>query len=147
MKVILQKDIREHGKKGAVVEVSDGYARNYLFPRKLAVQATPDALNAIRQQEKANARKMELEKAAAQELKARLEGLQVKIAASAGGNGKLFGSITSKEISEELQKQHGITIEKNRLLTDPIKTFGTFAVKARLGYEISGTVNVLVVEK
>ncbi|MGX8698706.1 MAG: 50S ribosomal protein L9 [bacterium] len=147
MKVILQKDIREHGKKGAIVEVSDGYARNYLFPRKLAIQATPDALNAIRQQEKANARRMELEKAEALKVKAQLEGVQVKLVASAGANGKLFGSITSKEISDELQKQFGIAIEKNRLITEPIKTFGPFEVKAKLGYEVTGTVNVLVVEK
>ena len=103
MKVILQKDVRDQGKAGQMVEVSDGYARNFLFPRGLAVEATADALNKMKLQEKAKAHQVELEKAEAQRIKGELEKLIVKISASAGKNGKLFGSITSKEIADELK--------------------------------------------
>lgn len=148
MKVILQQDVRDHGKKGQLVEVSDGYARNYLFPRKLAIEANADNINTMKQQEKARARQIEQEKAEAQEIKQKLEGLTVIIAASAGKNGKLFGSITSKDIADELKKQHGIAIDSKRIAqSDPIKSFGTFEVKCKLGHEISGTINVVIKEK
>ncbi len=148
MKVILQQDVKDHGKKGAIVTVSDGYARNYLFPRGLAIAATTDNLNTIKQQEKQKARQMELEKAEANATREKLESVMVKIPASAGKNGKLFGSITTKEISEELKRQHGISIDSKRIvLPDPIKTYGSFEVKAKLGYEISGTINLLITEK
>ena len=147
MKVILQQDVKGHGKKGQTVEVSDGYARNYLIPRKLALAATADNLNNAKQQEKARLLKAEQEKNVAREVCARLEGVIVKITAKAGEGGRLFGSVTSAEISDELQKQHGITIEKNKLvLEDHIKTFGAYAVKCKLGHEISGVVNVIVTE-
>ncbi|MBQ6755972.1 MAG: 50S ribosomal protein L9 [Oscillospiraceae bacterium] len=148
MKVILQKDVRDQGKAGQMVEVSDGYARNFLLPRGLAVEATADALNKMKLQEKAKAHQVELEKAEAQRIKGELEKLIVKISASAGKNGKLFGSITSKEIADELKKQHKIDIDSKRfVLADPIKTYGTYEVKVKLGHEISGTVNVLIAEK
>ncbi|MBQ4382429.1 MAG: 50S ribosomal protein L9 [Oscillospiraceae bacterium] len=148
MKVILQKDVKDHGKKGQTVEVSDGYARNYLLPRGLAVAATADALNAIKQQEKARARREELEKAKAAQLRESLSAIIVRVTASAGQGGKLFGSVTSKEISEALEAQHGIVIEKNRIvLPEPIKTFGTYEVKCKLGYEVTGTINVIITEK
>ncbi|MBQ7460350.1 MAG: 50S ribosomal protein L9 [Oscillospiraceae bacterium] len=148
MKVILQQDVKDHGKKGAIVTVSDGYARNYLFPRGLAIAATADNLNTIKQQEKQKARQMEIEKAEANATREKLESVMVKIPASAGKNGKLFGSITTKEISEELKRQHGISIDSKRIvLPDPIKTYGSFEVKAKLGYEISGTINLLITEK
>ncbi len=148
MKVILQQDVKDHGKKGAIVTVSDGYARNYLFPRGLAIAATTDNLNTIKQQEKQKARQMEIEKAEANATREKLESVMVKIPASAGKNGKLFGSITTKEISEELKRQHGISIDSKRIvLPDPIKTYGSFEVKAKLGYEISGTINLLITEK
>ena len=147
MKVILQQDVKGHGKKGQTVEVSDGYARNYLIPRKLALAATADNLNNAKQQEKAKLRKIEQEKDLARGVSAKLEGVIVKIAAKAGEGGRLFGSVTSAEISDELLKQHGITIEKNKLVLDEhIKTFGAYAVKAKLGNEISGVVNVVVTE-
>jgi len=147
MKVILQQDVKGHGKKGQTVEVSDGYARNYLIPRKLALTATADNLNNAKQQEKAKLRKIEQDKELAREVSAKLEGIIVKITAKAGEGGRLFGSVTSAEISDELQKQHGIAIEKNKLvLEDHIKTFGAYAVKAKLGHEISGSVNVIVTE-
>lgn len=148
MKVILQQDVKDHGKNGAIVTVSDGYARNYLFPRGLAIAATTDNLNTIKQQEKQKARQMEIEKAEANATREKLESVMVKIPASAGKNGKLFGSITTKEISEELKRQHGISIDSKRIvLPDPIKTYGSFEVKAKLGYEISGTINLLITEK
>lgn len=148
MKVILQKDIKEHGKKGQMVEVSDGYARNYLFPRKLAIPATSDNINTMKQQEKARQRQIEAEKAEATSIKEKLTSVIVRIEARAGAGGKLFGSITSKEIADELSKQHGISIEKNRITqSDPIKSFGTFEVKCKLGHEITGTINVIITEK
>ena len=147
MKVILNADVKGQGKKGELKEVSDGYARNYLLPRKLATEATADNLNAFRLKEKAKAAQIAREKAEAEENAKKLGAIQVKIAAKAGSNGKLFGSVTSQEISDALKAQHGIEIEKNKIVQpEPIKTFGSFRVKAKLGYEISGTINVLVIE-
>ena len=148
MKVILQADVKGQGKKGELVEVSDGYARNFLLPRKLAVAATQENVTVMKQQEKARLKKMETDKAAAREIAAKLEGVQVKITAKAGGTGgKLFGSVTSKEISDALSEQHSILIEKNKIIQDePIKTFGPYEIKCKLGFEISGVIHVLVVE-
>ena len=129
-------------------EVSDGYARNYLLPRKLASEATPDMLNAFKLKEKAKKAQMAREKAQAEENAKRLEGVVVKISARAGQGGRLFGAITSQEISDALREQHGIEIEKNKIVqSEPIKSFGNFEVKAKLGYEVSGKINVLVVEQ
>lgn len=147
MKVIFNVDVKGQGKKGEMKEVSDGYARNYLLPRKLAMEANADNINAYKLKEKAKAAQIAREKAAAQETAAKLSGIQVKIAAKAGSAGKLFGSVTSKEISEALREQFGIEIEKQKIVqAEPIKSFGTFEVKCKLGYEIAGTVSVLVVE-
>lgn len=147
MKVIFNVDVKGQGKKGEMKEVSDGYARNYLLPRKLAMEANADNINAYKLKEKAKAAQIAREKAAAQETAAKLSGIQVKIAAKAGSAGKLFGSVTSKEISEALREQFGIEIEKQKIVqAEPIKSFGTFEVKCKLGYEIAGAVSVLVVE-
>ena len=147
MKVILQQDVKGQGKKGQMVDVSDGYARNYLLPRKLAVIATAQNLNTMKQQEKARKAQQAAEKANAEETAKKLEGILVKVAARAGEGGRLFGAVTAKEISEALSGQHGIEIPKTRLvLDDPIKSCGSYTLKARLGYEITGTLNVLVVE-
>ena len=147
MKVIFNQDVRRKGKKGELKEVSDGYARNFLLPRKLAVEATTDNLNTMRLREKARAKQMAEEKAAAEAAAKKLEGIVVKISAKAGAGGKLFGSITSKEISDELQSQFGISIEKNKIVQpEPIKSYGSFSVKCKLGYEITGTINVVVSE-
>ena len=148
MKVILQQDVKGQGKKGQLIEASEGYARNYLLPRKLAIAATADAINTMNLKEKARraeeARQKEAAMAAAEQLKA----LLVKIPAKAGTGGRLFGSVTTKEISDALKQQHNVDIPKQKLvLDDPIKSFGTYQVKARLGFEISGTVNVLVCEE
>ena len=148
MKVIFNKDVRGQGKKGELKEVSDGYARNYLLPRKLASEATPDMLNAFKLREKAKKAQMEREKAQAEENARRLEGVVVRISARAGQGGRLFGAITSQEISDALREQHGIEIEKNKIVqAEPIKGFGSFEVRAKLGYEVSGKINVLVTEQ
>lgn len=147
MKVILMQDVKGQGKKGQLVDVSDGYGRNFLLAKKLAVLATPENLNTIKQQEKARRAQEAAEKAEAQETAKKLESLTVKIIAKAGEGGRLFGAVTAKEVSEALNAQHGINIAKAKLvMEEPIKACGGYKVRAKLGYEISGTVNVLVAE-
>ena len=147
MKVIFTVDVRGQGKKGEMKEVSDGYGRNYLLPRKLAVEATPDNLNALKLKEKAKAAQIAAEKANAEESARQLENVVVKISARAGAGGKLFGAITSKEISEALAGQYGITVDSKKIVqTEPIKGFGSYEVKCRFGYEVSGTIHLLVTE-
>ena len=147
MKVIFNEDVRGQGKKGELKEVSDGYARNYLLPRKLAAEATADNINALKLKEKAKAAQIAKEKAQAQAYAEKLKAVQVIIKAKAGSNGKLFGAVTSAEISSQLKAQFGMDIEKNKIVqTEPIKNYGTYSVKVKLGYEISGTVSVLVIE-
>jgi len=148
MKVILLQDVKGQGKAGALVNVSDGYARNFLFPKKLAMEATTDALNAKKISDKAAEARAERERQQALELKGRLTSMQVKIYAKSGANGRLFGSVTSKEISEALMEQYSVDIPKNRISTDEnIKSFGVFPVAVKLGSGISGTLNVLVAEQ
>ena len=148
MKVILQQDVKGQGKKGQMIEVSDGYARNFLLPRKLAVEANADAMNTMKLQEKARKAKEAAEKAEAEAVAEKLKGCVVKISAKAGAGGKLFGSVTSKEIAEALKAHHGIEINKSKIVQDdPIKTFGSFQLKAKLGYEVVGTVYVVVAEE
>ena len=147
MKVIFNVDVKGQGKKGEMKEVSAGYARNYLLPRGLANEATADNINAFKIKEKAKAAQIAKEKAQAEEYAKQLSGVQVTIRAKAGANGKLFGAVTSQEISDALKAQFGMDIEKNKIVqADPIKAYGSYTVKAKLGYEISGTINVLVVE-
>ena len=148
MKVILQQDVRGQGKKGQLVEVSDGYARNFLLPRKLAVPATAENVNTMKQQEKARKAQEAAEKAQAEATAKQLEGLMVKIPAKAGEGGRLFGAVTAKEISEALSAQHGLNIAKTKLVLDePIKACGGYQIRAKLGYEVTGTVNVVVTEE
>ena len=147
MKVILQQDVKGQGKKGEMIEASDGYARNFLIPRKLAVPATADNLNTMRLQEKAKKAQIEREKEEAREIVKKLESSVVKIASKAGAGGKLFGSVTSREISDALKEQFDINIEKQKIVqAEPIKAFGSYEVKCRMGYEISGTIHVMVIE-
>lgn len=147
MKVIFNVDVKGKAKKGELKEVSDGYARNYLLPRKLASEATADNINALKLKEKAKAAQMAREKVEAEANAAKLGEITVTIRAKAGGAGKLFGAVTSQEISAALKEQHGIEIEKNKIVqAEPIKTFGAYQIKAKLGYEVSGTINVLVIE-
>ena len=146
MKVILKADVRGKGKKGQMIEVAEGYARNFLLPKGLAVLATADAMNTMRLQEKAKA-KAEA-KAAATEIAEKLKGLQVKVASKGGEGGKLFGAVTGREIAAALKEQHGVDIDSKKLVLDePIKSFGSYQVKAKLGFEISGTVYVIVTEE
>jgi len=147
MKVILLQDIRGKGKKGQMIEASDGYARNYLLPRKMAIEATADNINTMRMNDKAKAEQAAREKAQAQEFAEKLKNVTVEIPAKAGSGGRLFGSITSQEVSDALKAQYGISIDKKKLVQEePIKSFGTFSLKAKLGYEIVATVTVHVHE-
>ena len=148
MKVILQQDVKGQGKKGQMIEASDGYARNFLLPRKLAVPATAENINTMKMQEKAKKAQEAAEKAEAQATAKKLEGLMVKIPAKAGEGGRLFGAVTAKEISECLAQQHGLNIAKTKLVLDePIKACGGYQIRAKLGYEVTGTVNVMVTEE
>ena len=148
MKVILQQDVKGQGKKGQLVEVAEGYARNFLLPRKLAVPATADAMNTMRLQEKAKRAEEARLRAEAVETAEKLKNAPVKIAARAGANGKLFGAVTSKEVSDALQAQYGIDLGKQKIVMDePIKAYGSYQLKAKLGFEVSGTVYVMVVEE
>ena len=147
MKVILQQDVKGQGKKVQMVDVSDGYARNFLLPRKLAVEATAENVNTMKMQDKAKRAREAEERAAALTAAEQLKGCQVKIAAKAGQGGRLFGAITSKEISEELKAQYGLDVNKSKIVqAEPIKAFGSYEVKCKLGYEVTGTIYVLVVE-
>ena len=148
MKVILQQDVKGQGKKGQMVEVSEGYARNFLLPRKLAIVATTDAINTMNLKEKARRAEEARQKAEAEATAEKLKECQVKLTAKAGNGGRLFGAVTTKEISEGLKAQYGVDIPKQKLvLDDPIKAFGSYQVKAKLGFEISGTVYVIVTEE
>ncbi len=146
MKVILQQDVKGQGKKGQMVEVSEGYARNFLLPRKLAVLATTDAINTMNLKEKARRAEEARQRAEAEEIAGKLKNLQVKIPAKAGANGKLFGAVTNKEVSDALKAQHGIELAKQKIVMEPIKAFGGYQAKAKLGFEVSGTISVMVVE-
>ena len=148
MKVIFNVDVKGQGKKGEMKEVSEGYGRNYLLPRKLAVEATADNLNTLKLREKANAAKIAAEKAKAEENAKQLESIVVKLPARAGAGGKLFGAVTSKEISDALKAQYGIEIDSKKIVQgEPIKGYGSYDVKCKFGYEISGTIHLLVVEE
>ena len=148
MKVILKADVRGKGKKGQMIEVAEGYARNFLLPKGLAVLATADAMNTMRLQEKAKAKADAEAKAAAEAIAEKLQGCQVKVASKGGEGGKLFGAVTGREIAAALKEQHGVDIDSKKLVLDePIKSFGSYQVKAKLGFEISGTVYVIVTEE
>ena len=147
MKVILQKDIKGQGKKGELKEVSDGYGRNYLLPRGLAVEATADNLNTMRLKDRAHQAQIAREKEAALATVKALESIVVKVPAKGGANGRLFGAVTSKEISDALAEQHELKIEKHQIVqTEPIKQFGAYEIKCKMGYEISGVIHVQVTE-
>ena len=148
MKVILTQDVKGKGKKGQMIEAAEGYARNFLIPKGLAVEATADAVNTMKLQAKAKAKADAEAKAEAQAIAEKLKACQVKITAKGGEGGKLFGAITGAAIADALQAQHGLTIDGKKLVLDqPIKSFGSYEVKARLGYEVSGTVYVHVIEE
>ena len=148
MKIILKQDVKGKGKKGQMIEAAEGYARNFLIPKGLAVEATADAVNTMKLQAKAKAKADAEAKAEAQAIAEKLKACQVKIAAKGGEGGKLFGAITGKEIAAALAEQFSLTIDGKKLvLEQPIKSFGSYEVKAKLGYEVSGAVYVLVIEE
>ena len=148
MKVILQQDVKGQGNKGQMIEASDGYARNFLLPRKLAVEATADNVNKMKMQDKARRAQEAAEKAEAQAIAEKLKSCTVKLTARAGSGGRLFGAVTSKEIADALKEQYGLEISKAKLVQEePIKSFGTYELKCKLGYEVTGTVKVTVAEE
>ncbi len=148
MKVILTQDVKAQGKKGQMIEVSDGYGRNYLIARGLAIPADNKAINELKNREASQKHKIEVEKQEARDIAAKLEGILVKFAVAAGADGRLYGSVTSKDIAEELEKKHGISIDKRKiLLEDPLKAFGSYSVEVKLYSEIIGKINVVITEK
>ena len=143
MKVILLADIKNVGKKDEILNANDGYARNYLFPKKLAVEATPDNLKKLKDKKDSEAHKKELDKQKAKEIAEKINKLELNLKVKAGENGKIFGGVTSKEIAEELKKQNNIDVDKKKvLLSETIKTLGRFSVDIKL-YE--GIVAKLVI--
>ena len=148
MKVILTQDVRGQGKKGQLIDAAEGYARNFLLPRKLAVLATADAINTMNLKEKARRAEEARLKAEAEATAEKLKECQVKLTAKGGKEGKLFGAITSKEISEGLASQYQLDVPKQKIVLDePIKAFGTYEVRAKLGYEVSARFSVTVSEE
>ena len=147
MKVILLQDVKGKGKKGQMLEVSDGYARNYMLPRKIAVEATADAVNTMRMNDKAAAEKAAKERAEAVEISRKLREMTVVVMAKGGGAGRLFGSVTNHEIAESLKAQSGIVLDKRKIvIADPIKSVGTYTVHCKLGYEITAPLTVKIQE-
>ena len=148
MKVILTQDVRGQGKKGQLIDAAEGYARNFLLPRKLAVLATADAINTMNLKEKARKAEEARQKAEAEATAEKLKECMVKLTAKAGNGGKLFGAVTNKEISEGLASQYQLDVPKQKIVLDePIKAFGTYEVKAKLGYEVSAKFSVSVSEE
>ena len=147
MKVILLQDVKGKGKKGQMLEVSDGYARNFMLPRKLAMEATPDAINTMRMNDKAAAEKAAKERAEALEISKKLREMTLTVTAKGGGAGRLFGSVTNQEIADALKAKSGIALDKRKIvIADPIKNVGIYTVNCKLGYEISAPLTVKIEE-
>ena len=146
MDVILKADVKGLGKKGEKVKASDGYARNFLFPKGLAVEANAQSLTELRNREQSNQHKIDMEVAAANESKAKLQGKIVKITAKAGNNGKLFGSVTSKEVAAEIAKQYSVKVDKRKITMDDIKNFGSYKIEVKLYTNIVAEMTVMVGE-
>ena len=147
MKVILLQDVKGKGKKGQMLEVSDGYARNFMLPKKVAIEATPDAINTMRMNDKATQERIAKEKAEALAVSKQLRELTVTVVAKGGGNGRLFGSVTNAEIADALEKKTGIKLDKRKIvISDAIKNVGTYTVTCKLGYEITAPLTVKIEE-
>lgn len=147
MKIILLQDVRGKGKKGQLLEVSDGYARNYMLPRKMAIEATADAVNTKNMNDKAAAEKAAKERAEALEVSHKLREMTLVVKAKGGGAGRLFGSVTNQEIADSLKANSGISLDKRKIvISDPIKNVGTYTVTCKLGYEISAPLTVKIEE-
>ena len=148
MKVILLQDIRGQGKKGEMINVSDGYARNFLFPRKLAQEATADNINTMRMNDKAKKEKEQRAREEAAALSAKLREMTLTVFAKGGGAGRLFGSVTNQEISDALKAQEDIDLDRRKIvIEDTIKTVGLYTVKVKLGFGIDAPLKVDVTEK
>lgn len=148
MKVILLEDIKGVGKKDEVINSSDGYARNYLFPRKLAVEANAENMSKLNNKKEANQYKKDLEKQAAEELAKQIKGIMLKIKVKAGENGKIFGGVTAKEISENLKLQYNFEVDKKKVdLKEPIKTLGSFSVNIKLYEGVNGVLKLEVISE
>lgn len=148
MKVILQQDVKGKGKRGQMIEVSDGYARNYMLPRKIAVEATADNVNTMRMNDKAQQEKRQKEREEAFAISKRMKDMVVTVYAKGGGAGRLFGSVTTQEISDAIKKQENIDIDKRRIVLDEqIKNVGDYTVKIKLGYEINAELKLRVEEQ
>ena len=148
MKVVLLQDVKAQGKKNDIVEVSEGYARNFLFPKKLAIPADAKAINDIKNKKSSEAHKIELERAKATEIAEKLNEATVKIVAEAGKDGRFYGAVTSKDIAEALKSQLGIEVDKRKVALDsPIKAFGSYKIDIKLYQDIIGKVTVSVLEK
>ena len=147
MKVILLQDVKGKGKKGQMLEVSDGYARNFMLPKKLAIEATADAINTMRMNDKATQERIAREKAEALEVSKKLRAMTLTVTAKGGGAGRLFGSVTNQEIADALAKASGIKLDKRKIvISDPIKAVGTYTVQCKLGYEINAPLTVKIEE-
>ena len=147
MKVILLQDVHGKVKKGQMLEVSDGYARNYMLPRKIAIEATADAVNTMRMNDKATQERIAKEKAEAMEVSKKLREMTIVVNAKGGGNGRLFGSVTNQEIADALKAKTGIALDKRKIvITDAIKNVGTYTVTCKLGYEITAPLTVKIEE-
>ncbi|MBQ1243046.1 MAG: 50S ribosomal protein L9 [Clostridia bacterium] len=146
MKVVLKQDVKGLGKKGELVNASDGYARNFLFPKNLAVEANAQNMSELKNREQAEKYKIATETAAAKANAEKLSGKTIKITAKAGANGKLFGSVTSKELSEKIADEFGIKVDKKKIAVDDIKQFGTFEFEVKLYTGISAKLFVMVGE-
>ena len=147
MKVILQQDVKGKGKKGQMIEVSDGYARNYMLPRKIAVEATPDNINTMRMNDKALLERQTKERAEAVRIMNEMKEVTLTLRVKGGGAGRLFGSVTTQEISEALKEQMNIDVDKRKIVLDEaFKNVGTYTVKCKLGYEVVGNLKVKVEE-
>ena len=146
MKVILTEDVKGQGKKGQLIEVSDGYARNCLFPKKLAIAANAESINIVKTKQAAEVARKAKELKEANELADKLKNVSLTIKIKAGENGKLFGAISNKDIAQELKKQQGFDIDKKKIiLTDNIKSVGTFEVSVKLYSEVTAKFNVVVI--
>ncbi len=146
MKVVLKQDVKGLGKKGQLVNASDGYARNFLFPKNLAVEANAQNMSELKNREQAEKYRIATETAAAQKAADEISGKTIKMTAKAGQNGKLFGSITSKEIAEKLNTEFGIKADKRKIVVDDIKQFGTYEFEVKLYQGISAKLFVMVGE-
>lgn len=148
MKVILLQDVKNLGKKNTLVNVSDGYARNYLIPRGLAVEATPSALNEMKMRENAEKTRKENELSSARKLADKLNGARITIATKAGESGKLFGSITTKDIADKIEQEHKVQVDRKKIvLPDAIKSIGDYDIELKLYTGVSATIKVQVVNQ